>query len=67
MREPKRIIGQTRYGLRFTLEYDQRCNQMASDYNDWRWWLWVDDEFVGDFESKAAADLALYANSAGIQ
>jgi len=45
-------------GVRYKLIRDKRGNQGFCNpewYNEWRWFLWVDDNYVGDFRTKAEA------------
>ena len=47
-------------GKPYTLEYDKRKYQMACDYehrNEWRWFLHVDGDYVGDFRTRKDAFL----------
>ena len=42
----------------YKLVYDRRGNQQACDYRyakEWRWFLWVDGYYQGDFRLKREA------------
>lgn len=45
-------------GKQYKLVYDRRKNQQAVDHeyrNEWRWFLWVEGYYHGDFKTKAEA------------
>ena len=45
-------------GVKYTLTYQKRIHQMACDteyHNEWRWWLTVEGEYIGDFRTKTEA------------
>ncbi|HDY87755.1 MAG TPA: hypothetical protein ENH82_06505 [bacterium] len=45
-------------GEKYNLVYDKRGNQVACDYeyrNEWRWFLWINGDYEGDFRTKKEA------------
>ncbi|KKN02466.1 hypothetical protein LCGC14_1117430 [marine sediment metagenome] len=50
------------HGKKYKLEYDQFKNQQACCYtieDNWAWFLWVDGEYVGNFNDKQIALLSV--------
>ena len=45
-------------GKPYKLVCDKRKNQMACDHmyrNEWRWFLWIDSDYQGDYKTKVVA------------